>query len=129
MHALLHVILALVAFWLISGTVLNFSKHPHWYIRGWDFPRVFTAAVSAALLVLYAIFFSTGPWWNVVVMAGLVFVIGRQLYMIYPYTPLGTKRVKRAAQQALFKAESAEEGEAGAVPTLEADTTADTNGD
>ena len=72
MHASLHVILALVAFWLISGTLLNFSKHPHWYIRGWDFPRVFTAAISAALLVLYAIFFSTGPWWNVVVMAGLV---------------------------------------------------------
>jgi endonuclease/exonuclease/phosphatase (EEP) superfamily protein YafD len=98
MHALLHVILALVAFWLISGTLLNFSKHPHWYIRGWDFPRVFTAVVSAALFVVYAIFFRSGPWWNGAVMVGLVFVIARQLYMIYPYTPLAPKKVKQSTR-------------------------------
>jgi hypothetical protein len=32
--------LALAGVWLISGTLMNFSSHPHWYIRGWDFPRV-----------------------------------------------------------------------------------------
>ena len=98
MHGFLHVILALVAFWLISGTLLNFSKHPHWYIRGWDFPRVFTAVISAALLAVYAIFFRSGPWWNGAVMAGLVFVIGRQLYMIYPYTPIAAKKVKQTTR-------------------------------
>src|SRR5215203_2869917 len=92
MHVLLQVVLALAALWLISGTLLNFSKHPHWYIRGWDFPRVFTAVMSAALLVVYAIFFRSGPWWNAAVMAGLLFVIGRQLYMIYPYTALAAKK-------------------------------------
>ena len=93
MHAWFHVILALVAFWLISGTLLNFSKHPHWYIRGWDFPRVFTAACAGALLLIYAVFFRI-RWWDWVTILGLVFVIARQLYMIYPYTPLAAKKVK-----------------------------------
>ena len=99
MLVVLYVILALVALWLISGTLLNFSKHPHWYIRGWDFPRVFTAAIAAALLVVYAIFFHN-RWWDWPMMAGLVFVIARQLYMIYPYTPLAPKKVKQSKRPA-----------------------------
>jgi endonuclease/exonuclease/phosphatase (EEP) superfamily protein YafD len=31
-------------------------------------------------------------------MAGLVFVIARQLYMIYPYTPIAQKKVKRSSR-------------------------------
>src|SRR5215213_2642394 len=99
MHVLLQVVLALAALWLISGTLLNFSKHPHWYIRGWDFPRVFTAAVAAAVGVVYAIFFH-GRWWDWAMMAGLAFVIARQLYMIYPYTLIGRKTVKQSTREA-----------------------------
>ncbi len=99
MLVVLYVILALVAVWLISGTALNFSKHPHWYIRGWDFPRVVTAASAAALLGVYAILFHS-RWWDWAMMAGLVFVIARQLYMIYPYTPLAPKKVKQSTRPA-----------------------------
>jgi endonuclease/exonuclease/phosphatase (EEP) superfamily protein YafD len=94
---ILQVILALVALWLISGTLLNFSKHPHWYIRGWDFPRVFTAAVAGAVGLVYAIFFH-GRWWDWALVAGLVFVVARQAYMIYPYTLAGRKTVKQSTR-------------------------------
>src|SRR5687767_11547374 len=97
MHAVLHVILIVLALWLISGTLLNFSKHPHWYIRGWDFPRVFTAALAAAVAVVYAIFLHV-RWWDWALLAGLVFVIARQLYMIYPYTPIAPKKVKQSTR-------------------------------
>src|SRR5687767_15985849 len=90
MHAVLHVVLMLVAFWLISGTLLNFSKHPHWYIRGWDFPRTFVAGLATAVGVLYAALFHKG-WWDWALLGGLAFVIARQLYLIFPYTPLGKK--------------------------------------
>ena len=92
---LLQIILALIAIWLISGTILNFSKHPHWYVRGWDFPRVLSAAMAAAIGVVYAIFFH-GRWWDWALVAGLTFVVARQLYMIYPYTPIARKPVKPA---------------------------------
>ena len=94
MMAVLHILLVLVAVWLISGTLLNFSKNPHWYIRGWDFPRVFTAAVAGAVGVVYGVLYHA-RWWDWALLGGLAFVIARQLYLIYPYTPLGKKAVKR----------------------------------
>src|SRR5688572_24945531 len=99
MMTLLHILLALVAVWLISGTLLNLSKHPHWYIRGWDFPRTLVAVLAAGVAVPYAIFFHA-RWWDLLLLAGLAFVIARQLYLIYPYTPVARKSVKRAAAPA-----------------------------
>ena len=46
---ILHWALAAMGVWLITGTLLNFSNHPHWYIRGWDFPRVLTAALATII--------------------------------------------------------------------------------
>jgi hypothetical protein len=46
--------LALAGVWLISGTLLNFSSHPHWYIRGWDFPRVLTAGLALMVAAAWA---------------------------------------------------------------------------
>src|SRR5689334_9030586 len=91
----IHWILLALALWLISGTLLNFSKHPHWYIRGWDFPRVFTAALAAAVGVVYGSLFHHGVW-DWLLQLGLVFVIGRQLVLIYPYTRLGKTTVLRS---------------------------------
>lgn len=97
MLVLLHVILVTVAAWLISGTLLNLSKHPHWYVRGWDFPRAITAAMAAAVGISYAVFFH-GRWWDWLLLMGLVFVIARQLWMIYPYTRVGRTTVKQSTQ-------------------------------
>jgi endonuclease/exonuclease/phosphatase (EEP) superfamily protein YafD len=92
-----HILLVAVGLWLISGTLLNFSKHPHWYIRGWDFPRVFAAVLATAVGFGYAIAFHR-RWWDWLLLAGLAFVVLRQLYMIFPYTPIARKRVKRSAR-------------------------------
>lgn len=95
----IHIVLVLLALWLISGTLLNLSKHPHWYIRGWDFPRAFTAALSAAVVVPLAIWFHH-HWWNWALIVGLILVIGRQLWLIWPYTPMAKERVKHADRPA-----------------------------
>ena len=95
----LHILLAAVALWLISGTLLNLTKHPHWYIRLWDFGRVYVAAFAIVTLVPYAILFR-GRWYDWLIIGGLVFVIVRQLYMIFPYTPIASKKVKRSDKPA-----------------------------
>ena len=99
MMMVLHILLAVVALWLISGTLLNFSKHPHWYIRLWDFGRTYVAACAVLALVPYAVFFRRN-WLDWLMIAGLVFVIARQIYMIFPYTPIAPKRVKRSDKPA-----------------------------
>ncbi len=91
----LHILLVVAALWLISGTLLNFSKHPHWYIRLWDFGRTYVAAFAIVTLVPYAVFFRRNAF-DWLMLAGLLFVIARQLYMIFPYTPLAPNRVKRS---------------------------------
>ena len=40
--------------WLVSGTAISLSHHPHWYVRGWDFPRVLIAILALA----------TGVYWT-----------------------------------------------------------------
>ncbi|TWT56208.1 endonuclease/exonuclease/phosphatase family protein [Allorhodopirellula solitaria] len=47
------VILAALLF-LAFGSLLSLSSHPHWFVRGWDFPRVQILVLSWALLSLYA---------------------------------------------------------------------------
>jgi endonuclease/exonuclease/phosphatase (EEP) superfamily protein YafD len=94
--AALHILLALVAAFLLFGTLLNFSKHPHWFVRIWDFPRLMTALLATAIAVPYAIWFRD-RWYDWALLAGLAFVVARQLYMIFPYTPVARKVVKRAS--------------------------------
>ena len=59
----LRVVLLLSGVLLIVGTAVNFSKHPHWLVRIWDFPRVTTAILAAAVGTAYGIFFH-GQWYD-----------------------------------------------------------------
>lgn len=92
----IEILLVVLAVWLISGTLLNLSKHPHWYIRGWDFPRVFTLLLAGLNAVAFGVFFHKA-WWHWTLLAGLAFVIARQVYLIYPYTPLAKKVVQQSS--------------------------------
>jgi endonuclease/exonuclease/phosphatase (EEP) superfamily protein YafD len=86
--------LALTGLWLVSGTLINFSSRSHWYIRGWDFPRVFAAALA---LFIGAVWAWTCEWqpWDWVFLASLAGVVGVQVWNIYPYTPLARPQVLR----------------------------------
>ena len=83
---------------LAAGTLLSLSDHPHWFVRGWDFPRVQIACLAVASGALHAIFFShwgTFDWLFLTVMAAVSLWQG---YRIYPYTPLAAKQVQRTSQ-------------------------------
>ena len=84
--------LLLAGLWLISGTLINFSSHPHWYIRGWDFPRLLTAGLALIVAVGWA-WTCSWRWWDGVFLASLAGVIGVQVWNIYPYTPLAREQV------------------------------------
>jgi endonuclease/exonuclease/phosphatase (EEP) superfamily protein YafD len=93
---ILHWALAATGVWLISGTLLNFSTHPHWYIRGWDFPRVLTAALAAILAAAWGwTIDGDWRWWDAVFLVSLVGVVGIQVWNIYPYTRLARQQVLR----------------------------------
>lgn len=82
--------------WLASGTALSLSHHPHWYVRGWDFPRVLIAVLAFASAAVYRALFFGERWYEIAFLAALGAVIAYQVSRIVPFTPLAHKRVKPA---------------------------------
>ena len=99
MTLFLHIFLGGLALWMITGTAINFSTNPHWYVRLWDFPRVFIMVLAALVGVGYAFTFHN-LWWEWAMIGGLIFVIVRQAVLIRPYTMLAHKDVQRADRPA-----------------------------
>jgi endonuclease/exonuclease/phosphatase (EEP) superfamily protein YafD len=70
----LRVVLLLVGRRAHRGTLVNFSKHPHWAVRIWDFPRIATAR-SRRVGAAYGTFFHHA-WYDWALLGGLAFVLG-----------------------------------------------------
>jgi endonuclease/exonuclease/phosphatase (EEP) superfamily protein YafD len=84
---------------LAAGTLLSLSSHPHWFVRGWDFPRVQIAGLAALSGIIHATFFSAWRPWDWIFLGAVVATAGWQAYRILPYTPLAASRTKRAASR------------------------------
>jgi len=86
---------------LSAGSLLNLSTSAHWFVRGWDFPRmqILTIAALAAgifLLVQLASSQSLGETW-VWLNGGLFgFLLAWHGCRILPYTPLWKKQTLSA---------------------------------
>lgn len=98
---ILRTVVLVVGLLVTGGTLLSFSKSPHWIVRLWDFPRMQIAALSALAGGLFsALFFRRGRsahWAFVLANAACVLWQGRK---IFPYTPLARNRVKRSVRGA-----------------------------
>ena len=88
----------LVGLWLISGSLLNLTDSPNWYVRGWDFPRLFVTALALLCAGLWA-WLCDWHWQDWLFLASLAGVVGWNLWNVYPYTPLGRKHVKSAGDK------------------------------
>jgi endonuclease/exonuclease/phosphatase (EEP) superfamily protein YafD len=94
--ALLRGLLVVLGAWVVSGTALNLSRHPHWYVRGWDFPRLVIVGLGLLTAVPYAIVFGTEAWYDRAFLAAVSLAVVWQVYNILPYTPLWRRAVKPA---------------------------------
>ncbi|HEX2100557.1 MAG TPA: endonuclease/exonuclease/phosphatase family protein [Candidatus Synoicihabitans sp.] len=83
---------------LLLATLLPLSRHPAWWIRGWDFPRFQLAVFGLALLsaqVIWLDFDDLGPWLLSATTAACVIYQG---IWIFPYTPFFSREVHLANQ-------------------------------
>lgn len=93
MIALIRILLAAASVLMTAGTLLSFSRSPHWLFRLWDFPRVQIAMVSFVSNVSYALFFFEGRTAETAMIAAGAATFVWQCYKIFPYTPLAPRRV------------------------------------
>lgn len=88
-------VFVLLAF-LAVGTLLNLSNHPHWFIRGWDFPRVQIVIIGWFLVTIYvATRYLSGPGsvmpaWPFLLLA--LMLTAWHGFRILPYTKLLPKQ-------------------------------------
>jgi endonuclease/exonuclease/phosphatase (EEP) superfamily protein YafD len=96
MMNVLHGLVVGVGVMMVIGTLVSLSRHPHWSVRVWDFPRLHIAAVAALCGVAYAALFSAWHWyeWLFILSLGACFVW--QGTYIFPYLPIAPVRVKRS---------------------------------
>jgi endonuclease/exonuclease/phosphatase (EEP) superfamily protein YafD len=82
---------------IVLVTLLPLSRHPHWVIRGMDFPRLQIAIVSVVLLVVDAVFLDIQSISTLAVMGATLLCLVWQLWRILLYTVLSPKEVKSAS--------------------------------
>lgn len=100
---MLDYLLLLIQVFLVSGSLLNLSSNPHWFIRGWDFPRVQIIVIGWAIVLCHvAVHSAVGgespiPFWLLVTLAvGLTLWHG---FRIIPYTLVFPRQAKPTARE------------------------------
>jgi endonuclease/exonuclease/phosphatase (EEP) superfamily protein YafD len=79
-----------------AGTLISFSRSPHWFVRMWDFPRVQIATVATVAGGSYALFFNRGRPAEWAFLGAVGAAVAVQLREIFPYTPLHRVQVERS---------------------------------
>ena len=85
---------------MVGGTVLSWVRSPHWFIRGWDFPRVQIVGLAGLSAGLYAAFFSYNTWLEWVFIGLCAACAAWQFYRIFPYVPLAPEHVEATTRPA-----------------------------
>ncbi|HEX6105943.1 MAG TPA: endonuclease/exonuclease/phosphatase family protein [Gemmatimonadales bacterium] len=84
---------------MVAGTLLSLSRSPHWFVRGWDFPRAAIAILAGGAGAVYAWCCAAGGPLDLAFLAAVAACVLWQFSRIYPYTPLAPKRVQRSRRE------------------------------
>lgn len=79
---------------LLTATLLPLWRHPHWLIRGMDFPRLQLAAVASLLLLMQFTSLNLGQTNTWALISITLMCLAWQLWWIIPYTVLWPSEVK-----------------------------------
>ncbi|HYF40333.1 MAG TPA: endonuclease/exonuclease/phosphatase family protein [Gemmatimonadales bacterium] len=99
MHDILRWTSILVGLSMFAGTLLSLSRSPHWFVRGWDFPRLQIAVLASGAGALYSWCCSEGALHDKLFLGSVMACVIWQAARIYPYTPIAPVRVQRSRDQ------------------------------
>ena len=85
---------------MVAGTLLSLSRSPHWFVRGWDFPRVQIALIASGAGAVYSWCCSEGSMQDKLFLGAVLACVIWQVARIFPYTPIAPVRVQTSRQPA-----------------------------
>jgi endonuclease/exonuclease/phosphatase (EEP) superfamily protein YafD len=105
MQTLLRWISIVVGLSMVAGTLLSLSRSSHWFVRGWDFPRVQIVFLASGAGAVYSWCCSEGSVQDRLFLAAVLACVIWQVARIFPYTPVAPVRVQPSRRSS-----SADEG-------------------
>jgi endonuclease/exonuclease/phosphatase (EEP) superfamily protein YafD len=79
---------------LVAATLLPLWRHPHWLVRGMDFPRMQLAAVASLLILVQVLSLDHANAQTWVLVSVTLICLAWQLWWVMPYTVLWRAEVK-----------------------------------
>ncbi len=83
---------------LVVLTVLPLWKHPAWWVRGLDFPRLQLCVLAFALLLAQALLLSYSKPLQLIISAASIACLLYHAWWIFPYTRLWRREVRSASR-------------------------------
>ncbi|MBT8362745.1 MAG: endonuclease [Desulfobacterales bacterium] len=90
-------ILSFCTLLILLVTLLPLSRHPHWIIRGMDFPRLQFGIFAASLLVAHFLFLDIQMFITQALVSATTSCLIWQIWWILPYTFLWPREVKTSS--------------------------------
>ncbi|TBW26432.1 endonuclease/exonuclease/phosphatase family protein [Gramella sp. KN1008] len=76
-------------------TLASITRYDHWWIRGFDFPRIQISVLTAGIITASFIYYDFSKAWHLIAILILSLSLTYQLVKVYPYTYLHKKQVLR----------------------------------
>lgn len=96
--AVLHIVVIVLAAFVVVGTLLPFSRSSAWQIRLFDFPRLQLAILGALVFATYVAGWGWSEPLDWVVLVPLALALGYQAARMVQYSPLYPKEVQASDQ-------------------------------
>lgn len=96
-------ILAFCTLVILMFTLLPLWRHPHWLIRGMDFPRLQFMIFALVLLIVNLLFLDTEKLFSQLLIFATAVCLIWQLWWILPFTVLWRKEVKTSTDNSIEK--------------------------
>lgn len=88
------IIVTILGIIMLIPTLASITRFDHWWVRGFDFPRVQISFLLLIEIIALTWIFSFDNTWQLILLLLLVFSLFYQLSRIYPYTTLAKKTVQ-----------------------------------
>lgn len=79
---------------LLIPTLASITRFDHWWVRGFDFPRLQISFLLVVVLFFTILIYQFDEKWQIILVLLLLFSLFYQLVRIYPYTILANKTVQ-----------------------------------
>lgn len=106
----MHTIFLILIVALFAGALLSLSTNPHWFVRGWDFPRVQIVAIAVTIVMVH---FAVDAWITPATLLMRCLIVGVaailvvwQACRIFPYTPIAANQAQNAEQKDFLSPEA-----------------------